>query len=82
SMWSLMSNASIGVQLVMMTHVAASVTSWIMIFQRGNAMRAAKKALDAFEERFWSVIDRSKLYRQSGRNPDPYSGVEQIFRSC
>ena len=55
SMWSLISNASIVVQLVMLTLVAASVTSWIMIFQRGNAMRAAKKALDAFEERFWSA---------------------------
>ncbi len=35
SMWSLISNASIVVQLVMLTLVAASVTSWIMIFQRG-----------------------------------------------
>lgn len=52
-----------------------------MIFQRGNAMRAAKKALDAFEERFWSGIDLSKLYRQAGSNPDPDSGVEQIFRA-
>lgn len=68
SMWSLISNASIVVQLVMLTLVAASVTSWIMIFQRGNAMRAAKKALDAFEERFWSGIDLSKLYRQAGSN--------------
>ena len=81
SMWSLISNASIVVQLVMLTLVAASVTSWIMIFQRGNAMRAAKKALDAFEERFWSGIDLSKLYRQAGSNPDPDSGVEQIFRA-
>ena len=81
SMWSLVSNASILVQLVMLILVAASVTSWIMIFQRGNAIRAARRALDVFEERFWSGIDLSKLYRQAGSNPDPDSGVEQIFRA-
>ncbi|MGH8354784.1 MAG: protein TolQ [Pseudomonas sp.] len=80
SMWSLISNASIVVQLVMLILVAASVTSWVMIFQRSNMLRAAKKALESFEERFWSGIDLSKLYRQAGSNPDPDSGVEQIFR--
>ncbi|HCL51917.1 MAG TPA: protein TolQ, partial [Pseudomonas sp.] len=40
SMWSLVSNASVVVQLVMLTLVAASVTSWIMIFQRSTMLRA------------------------------------------
>ncbi|ARU87823.1 protein TolQ [Pseudomonas sp. M30-35] len=81
SMWSLISNASLVVQLVMLTLVAASVTSWIMIFQRTTMLRAAKRSLDSFEERFWSGIDLSKLYRQAGSNPDPDSGLEQIFRA-
>ncbi|MDX1300348.1 MAG: MotA/TolQ/ExbB proton channel family protein, partial [Pseudomonas sp.] len=81
SMWSLISNASLVVQLVMLTLVAASVTSWVMIFQRTALLRAAKRALDNFEERFWSGIDLSKLYRQAGSNPDPDSGLEQIFRA-
>ncbi len=81
SMWSLISNASFVVQLVMLALVAASVTSWVMIFQRSTMLRAAKRALDNFEERFWSGIDLSKLYRQAGSNPDPDSGVEQIFRA-
>ena len=51
------------VQLVMLTLVAASVISWVMIFQRSTAIRAAKRALDNFEDRFWSGIDLSKLYR-------------------
>jgi biopolymer transport protein TolQ len=62
-MWSLVSNASV-VQLVMLTLVAASVTSWIMIFQRSNAACAGRRP-GAFEERFWSGIDLSKLYRQA-----------------
>lgn len=81
SMWSLISNASLLVQLVMLSLVAASVISWVMIFQRSTAMRAAKKALENFEDRFWSGIDLSKLYRQAGSSPDPDSGVEQIFRA-
>ncbi|HEX5844669.1 MAG TPA: protein TolQ [Pseudomonas sp.] len=81
SMWSLISTASLVVQLVMLTLVAASVTSWVMIFQRTALLRAAKRALDNFEERFWSGIDLSKLYRQAGSNPDPDSGLEQIFRA-
>jgi biopolymer transport protein TolQ len=79
-MWSLISNASIVVQLVMLVLVGASVTSWIMIFQKSTMIRAAKRSLETFEERFWSGIDLSKLYRQAGANPDPDSGVEQIFR--
>ncbi len=81
SMWSLISNASLVVQLVMLTLVAASVISWVMIFQRSNFLRSAKRSLDSFEERFWSGIDLSKLYRQAGSNPDPDSGLEQIFRA-
>ena len=81
SMWSLVSNASIVVQLVMLTLLAASVTSWVMIFQRSTMLRAGRRALESFEERFWSGIDLSKLYRQAGSNPDPDSGVEQIFRA-
>jgi biopolymer transport protein TolQ len=80
-MWSLVSNASVVVQLVMLVLVAASVTSWVMIFQRSNLLRAGRRALESFEERFWSGIDLSKLYRQAGSNPDPDSGVEQIFRA-
>ena len=81
SMWSMVSNASIVVQLVMLILVGASITSWVVIFQRGNMLRAARRALESFEERFWSGIDLSKLYRQAGSNPDPDSGVEQIFRA-
>ena len=81
SVWSLISHASLVVQLVMLTLVAASVISWVMIFQRSTAIRAAKRALDNFEDRFWSGIDLSKLYRQAGSNLDPDSGLEQIFRA-
>lgn len=81
SMWSLISNASLVVQLVMLSLVAASVVSWMLIFQRGALLRRARSALDTFEERFWSGVDLSKLYRQVTADADPNSGLEQIFRA-
>ena len=44
SMWSLVSNASLVVQLVMLSLVLASLTSWILIFQRSSMLRAARRS--------------------------------------
>jgi len=81
SMWSLISNASLVVQFVMLILVGASITSWVIIFQRSQLLRTARNSLNVFEDRFWSGIDLSKLYRQVNSDPDPDSGAEQIFRA-
>ncbi|TVP87762.1 MAG: protein TolQ [Pseudomonadaceae bacterium] len=81
SMWYLIASASVLVQLVMLSLVLASIISWVMIFQRTTAIRASKQALDEFEDRFWSGVDLSKLYREVTGKPDPDSGLEQIFRA-
>ena len=81
SMWSLVSNASFVVQLVMLILVSASVTSWVIIFQHSNLLRTNRRALESFENRFWSGDDISKLYRKTGSNLPKYLGVEQIFRA-
>ncbi|HHX34136.1 MAG TPA: protein TolQ [Gammaproteobacteria bacterium] len=81
SMWNLISNASLVVQLVMLILVGASIASWVLIFQRSQLLRAARNSLNTFEDRFWSGVDLSKLYRQVTAEPDPDSGVEQIFRA-
>ena len=81
SMWSLISNASLVVQFVMLILVGASITSWVIIFQRSQLLRAVRSSLNIFEDRFWSGVDLSKLYRQVSTEPDPDSGVEQIFRA-
>ena len=80
-MWSLISNASFVVQLVMLLiPVAASVTSWILIFQRGNMLRAA--AIAGRLRRALLVGHRPvQAVSRAGSNPDPDSGVEQIFRA-
>lgn len=81
SMWSLISNASLLVQCVMLILVAASVISWIIIFQRTAFIAKARRCLNDFEDRFWSGIDLGKLYRQTTNEPNQASGAEHIFRA-
>lgn len=77
SVWSLIADASVLVQLVMLLLLAASVISWYLIFQRSAYFKAAKNDQLEFEERFWSGMDLGRLYRESDNHP----GLEFIFRS-
>ncbi len=81
SVWALVANASLLVQLVMLTLVLASIVSWVLIFQRGQIFRLAKSASEKFEDRFWSGMDLNQLYRETSSSPDANSGMEQIFRA-
>ncbi len=81
SVWYLIANAGVLVQLVMLLLALASVVSWAIIFQRVQVLRKARKAQEAFEERFWSGMDLGKLYREVTDNPTPFSGMESVFRS-
>ncbi|AHI27735.1 protein TolQ [Marinobacter similis] len=81
SVWYLVSNAGVLVQLVMLLLALASVVSWALIFQRFQVFRKAKQSQVAFEERFWSGMDLGQLYREVNAEPTPFSGMESVFRS-
>lgn len=81
SIWSLIADASLLVQFVMLTLVAASVGSWWLIFQRMQTFKAARRALANFEDRFWSGMDLKQLYQEVSVQPNPDSGLEAIFRA-
>ncbi|MGB2249136.1 MAG: protein TolQ [Alcanivorax sediminis] len=81
SVVSLISNATIVVQLVMALLILASLTSWYMIVGRFRVLGRAQKAGRAFEETFWSSDDLASLYKKSRDNPHPDSGTESIFRA-
>ncbi|MAM86876.1 MAG: protein TolQ [unclassified Hahellaceae] len=81
SIWSLVSEASILVQIVMIILLLASVLSWVVIFQRAQVYRQAKRVTQKFEERFWSGMDLNQLFREVNAAPNLHSGSEQIFRS-
>ena len=83
SLWSLISQASVLVQLVMLGLVLASISSWVMIFQRLAVFRQAHAELLAFEEEFWSGVDLGQLYRSGSvrAESEEIGGVEAIFRA-
>ena len=81
SVWYLVSNAGVLVQLVMLLLALASIISWALIFQRYQVFRKAKQSQIAFEERFWSGMDLGQLYREVNADPTPFSGMEAVFRS-
>ena len=60
--WQLILSASWMVKMVMLILLAASVTSWMMIFRKRQVLTAAEKEANAFEERFWSGTDLTQLY--------------------
>jgi len=73
-------DASFIVQLVMLVLFLASVVSWYFIFQRGAFFKAAKTDQLKFEERFWSGMDLTQLYKEAGGG-QASSGVELIFKA-
>jgi biopolymer transport protein TolQ len=78
SIFDLISNASLLVQVVMALLAIASVASWMMIFQRWFFLRRVQSELDAFEDHFWSGIDLRQLYDELDSAAD-LNGIESIF---
>jgi len=80
SIYTLIAEASLLVQLVMLLLLAASVVSWTMIVSKWKIIKDARAAADQFEDHFWSGSDLAKLYDQV-RARDNLSGMEHIFVS-
>jgi len=83
SIWSLIMEAGIVVQAVMLILLLASVISWVMILQRASYQRRARALFNKFEKTFWSGVDLNQLYRQGNDDASrgKVSGIETIFRS-
>jgi biopolymer transport protein TolQ len=79
SIITLIREASPVVQIVMAILVLASVVSWTFIFQKYREIKRAEETSEAFEERFWSGIDLTDLYRQLAREEYDTEGLENIF---
>ena len=76
--------ASLPVQLVLLTLLGLSIVSWVMIFQRALVLSAASKGVLSFEHRFWSGMDLSQLYKEGSqmqKEDIPVVGMEGIFRA-
>lgn len=78
SIFELIANASLLVQVVMAILMLASVISWMMIFQRWLFLRRAVAEADSFEDHFWSGIDLRKFYNELD-GEDSLNAIENIF---
>jgi biopolymer transport protein TolQ len=81
SILDLVLNASAVVQVVMAILIAASFTSWIMIFQRGFALSSIRREAIEFENEFWSGKDLRKIFLEVQASKEDLVGVENIFAS-
>ena len=80
SIFELIANASVLVQIVMGLLLLASLASWVMIFQRFFALRRVQREMEDFEDHFWSGIDLRQLFSDLERE-DNLTGIEGMFVS-
>jgi biopolymer transport protein TolQ len=80
SIWDLVSQASLFVQLIMLVLLLASVVSWYQIIQRMMYFNTAQREMVRFESRFWSGTDLNTLYTE-GNDKHTVVGMESVFRA-
>ena len=71
--------ASLLVKLIMLILIGF-LSLRAIIIQRTRILNSAAREAEAFEDKFWSGIELSRLYRRAGRR-DNLTGSEQIFYS-
>ena len=81
SIVSMITNASVLVQLVMAVLMLISLGSWSIIFRKWFAIRAAKQATDHFETEFWKDRDLGTLYQQVRNEGHDHGSLARIFES-
>jgi biopolymer transport protein TolQ len=81
SILSLVLNASVLVQAVMLGLLAISIASWTVIFRKLFQVRNARAATDRFEAEFWRGGDLNALYTRTGEQPGDHGPLARIFES-
>ena len=74
-------NASIVVKAVILILIAASIFSWMIIFERWVYLNKSKEEILVFEENFWSDIGVESLLEKSQEEGHETIGAECIFQA-
>ena len=77
SFWALFWQAHIVVKLVILGLLGASVWSWAIIVDKTLLFRRLRKAMDEFEDTFWSGQSLDELYRTTSERPG--HGMSALF---
>lgn len=81
SVLSLITGASVPVQLVMAALMLASLFSWYYIFLKIFTLRRAERQTAEFEREFWSGADLNELYQRAVNARDFSGSLERIFEA-
>ena len=76
---SMMLNASLPVQLVLLLLVLASITSWTMIFRKWFVFKLAEREAERFEQKFWSGGNVGQMYTELSRDAAKQTGMASVF---
>jgi len=80
SVLSLITGASVLVQLVMAALLTASLLSWYYIFLKTFTFKRATRLADEFEKEFWSGGDLNELFQRAA-NSRGAGTLERIFEA-
>jgi len=81
SFLSLVTNASVVVQLVLLLLLLGSLMSWWYIFIKLFAIKHTATQSEAFEREFWSGTDLNTLYQRAAANRNNIGSMERIFEA-
>jgi biopolymer transport protein TolQ len=79
SLLSLISHASVPVQLIMLMLLGISIMSWTYIFAKRLAIKRAHTQTRRFEDDFWSGGDLSMLQQAVASRRDEQGALARIF---
>ena len=74
-------NASLVVKAVILILIAASILSWMIIFERWLYLNRSKEEHLIFEENFWSDLGLESLLEKSQQEGHQAIGAECIFQA-
>ena len=74
-------NASLVVKAVILILIAASILSWMIIFERWLYLNRSKEEQIIFEENFWSDLGLESLLEKSQQEGHQAIGAECIFQA-
>ena len=80
SIITLVTHASLVVQLVMAGLLIASLASWTVIFGKLFGLRRTRNANENFEREFWAGKNLNDLYHDAAKKPES-APMERIFAS-
>src|SRR3954468_22921241 len=81
SVLSLITGASVLVQLVMAGLLMCSIFSWYYIFIKVFTYKRAQKQSDKFEKDFWSGGDLNELFQRAVNSRDGSGTMERLFEA-